>query len=317
MRFGFTPDGPDRCACTWTENRGAGYKGYAQGISVGGLIGLTVATQGGVPPTITTNGGTLQMVATVFPAAANQNVSWSIVPGTGMASISTAGLVTGISNGTVYAKAAAVQDPSVQDSLMITLSNQTAQAPSVITLEATGITSSEATLNGTVNANTLSTDVTFDWGLTSAYVNTVNATPPTVTGNTVTPVLAVLTGLTSNTTYHFRVKGVNAAGTSVGADLTFVTSQGVGSDEKGPMKIDIYPVPNDGRFNVSVRYGSGDDLSMEVYNILGSTILHKENFQVSGNNVTVVDLGDVPSGLYTIILRSSKEARIFKFPVRG
>jgi hypothetical protein len=80
MRYGFTPDGPNRCAGTWTENRVSGYKGYAQGISIGGLIGVTVATQNGVPAVITTDGGTLQMVSTVFPASADQSVTWSINP---------------------------------------------------------------------------------------------------------------------------------------------------------------------------------------------------------------------------------------------
>ena len=40
-----------------------------------------------------------------------------------MASISSTGLVTGVSGGTVYAKAAAVQDITVTDSLMITITS--------------------------------------------------------------------------------------------------------------------------------------------------------------------------------------------------
>jgi hypothetical protein len=315
MRYGFTPDGPNRCAGTWTENRGLGYKGYAQGISIGGLIGLTVATQGGVPATITTNGGTLQMVATVFPSTANQNVTWNIVPGTGMASISPAGLVTAISNGTAYAKATAVQDTTVKDSLMITMSGQTAQPPTVITLAATDITSSGATLNGTVNANTLITDVYFDWGLTSAYGNTVTATPPTVTGTTATPVLVNLSSLQSSTIYHFRVKGNNAAGAATGGDLTFTTSGGVGFSEKDPLKVDIYPVPNDGQFDISIRSGSENTFTLDVYNNLGSKIFSKWNINVQGNRVLPVDLRPVPAGLYTIILRGTGEQVVYKILV--
>jgi hypothetical protein len=224
MRYGFTPVGPNRCAGVWTENRGTDYMGYAQGISIGGLIGLTVATQGGVPATITTNGGTLQMVATVFPATANQNVTWSIVPGTGAASISTGGLVTAITNGTVYAKAVAVQDVTMKDSLLITMTGQTAQLPLVTTLAATLVTFNSATLNGTVNANSATTTVSFNWGLTAAYGNTVTATPATVNGTSTTPVLANLSGLLPATTYHFRATGTNAAGTTNGADMTFTTS---------------------------------------------------------------------------------------------
>ena len=223
MRYGFTPDGPNRCAGTWTENRGTSYLGYAQGISVGGLIGIKVATQNNVSATITTTGGTLQMVDTIFPSTANQSATWSIIPGTGQASISTGGLVTAIANGTVYAKAVAVQDVTVKDSLLITITGQVAQPPIVTTLAATGITFSGATLNGTVNANSLSTTVSFNWGLTASYGNTITATPSPVNGNTPTSVLANLTGLQPLTTYHFRVTGTNSAGTSNGNDLTFTT----------------------------------------------------------------------------------------------
>ena len=310
MRYVFTPDGPDRCACTWTEDRGDGYMGYAQGVSVGGLIGLTVATQGGVPATITTDGGTLQLVATVFPASANQEVNWSIVPGTGMASITSTGLIAGISNGIVYAKATAVQDTTVADSLMITLSGQT--FPYVITLAATGITSSEATLNGTIIANDLTTDASFEWGLTSAYGNTLTAIPSTVSGTTVTPVLANLTGLTSNTTYHFRAKGSNASGTATGADLTFITSTGVGVDNKAPLKVDIYPVPNDGLFNISISNGTKNTWTLEAYNNLGVKIFNKGNFIVQGNGIIPIDLRPIPPGIYTIILHGSDEQLVYK-----
>lgn len=98
-----------------------------------------------------------------------------------------------------------------------------ATGPTVVTTAATAVTSSTATLNGTVNANNASTTVTFDYGLTTAYGTNVPAVPGTVTGNTVTPVSAPITGLLPNTLYHYRVNGVNANGTANGLDLTFTT----------------------------------------------------------------------------------------------
>ncbi|MCX6283217.1 MAG: Ig-like domain-containing protein, partial [Bacteroidetes bacterium] len=222
-RYGFTPDGTNRCAGIWTETRGSAELGYAQGISIGGLIGLSVATQGGVPAVITNAGGTLQMVATVFPSSANQNVTWSIVPGTGAASISPTGLVTAGIDGTVYAKAVAVQDNTMKDSLMITISGQVPLAPSVTTLAATNISGTGATLNGSVIAHNASTSVTFNWGTSISYGNTIAASPSTVTGNTTTQVLAGLSGLSEGTTYHFRCVGTNSVGTTYGSDLSFTT----------------------------------------------------------------------------------------------
>lgn len=100
----------------------------------------------------------------------------------------------------------------------------TVPPPTVVTSGATAITMSGATLNGTVNANNTSTTVTFEWGLTTSYGNSMTANPspiPAVCGNNA--VNGILSGLTPNTTYHYRVEGVNSSGTSYGDDMTFTT----------------------------------------------------------------------------------------------
>jgi len=315
MRYTFTPDGPDKFAGTWTENRGDGYKCYAQGISIGGLIGLDVTTLGGVPPSITISGGTLQMAATVYPANASQNVIWSIVPGTGVATISATGLVTAIANGTVFAKANAVQDTTVSDSLLITLSGQSGMPPSMVTQAATSVTAYTATLNGTANANGLTTDIYFDWGLTPAYGNTLPATPAAVTGNMTYPATTLLSGLQSSTTYHFRIRGINAAGTSYGEDLSFTTDAGVGMEPAEMMKVTVYPVPNHGRFTILIQNGNRDHYSLDVYNNLGINIYSDPDRSLSRNGSTEIDLQPLSAGIYTIILRNGPEARVIKVPV--
>jgi hypothetical protein len=222
-RYDFCQVGPDRYAGIWTENRGTADLGYIQGISQNGLFGIDVTTQGAVPAIINTGNGTLQMVSTVFPSYASQLVTWSIVPVTGMANVSATGLVTAIADGTVWAKAIAVQDNTVKDSLLITLSNQVPVAPDVITLPASNVEWFSATLNGSVDANYFNSTSSFEWGLTNAYGNTISSAPAIVSGGNPTPVIAELTGLNHSTTYHFRCKGVNTAGTSYGQDLTFTT----------------------------------------------------------------------------------------------
>jgi uncharacterized protein (TIGR02145 family)/uncharacterized repeat protein (TIGR02059 family) len=96
--------------------------------------------------------------------------------------------------------------------------------PTATTTAATSVTNTAATLNGTVNANNQSTTVTFDYGLTSSYGSTIDATPNTVTGNTPTNVSASLTGLSEGTLYHYRVKTVTTVETINGGDLTFTTN---------------------------------------------------------------------------------------------
>lgn len=100
-------------------------------------------------------------------------------------------------------------------------------APTATTGAATSITAIGATLNGTVVDNGASTTVTFEYGLTNAYGNVAAAT----TGGTVgagagaTAASVAISSLTCNTTYHFRVKGVNSAGTTNGSDATFTTGK--------------------------------------------------------------------------------------------
>jgi hypothetical protein len=130
-RYNFCQVGPDRFAGIWTEDRGIGNLGYIQGISQNGLFGMEVQTQGSVPAVINTANGTLQLEATVFPSYANQQATWSIVPETGMANVSVSGLVTAVSDGIVWAKAIAVQDNTVMDSLLITITNQTVSAGNI------------------------------------------------------------------------------------------------------------------------------------------------------------------------------------------
>ena len=115
-------------------------------------------------------------------------------------------------------------------SAVATADNQTATAsitvlapPTVTSSAATNITSTTATLNGTINANSASTTVTFDYGTTVGYGSSIAATPSPVTGSSNTSVSASLSGLTANTLYHFRVKGVNSGGTTNGSDLSLTT----------------------------------------------------------------------------------------------
>ncbi|WP_316828957.1 MBG domain-containing protein, partial [Pedobacter miscanthi] len=81
-----------------------------------------------------------------------------------------------------------------------------------------------ASLAGTVNDNNSTTAVTFEYGLTTAYGSSVSGTPSSVTAGTgSTAITGSLTSLLPNTTYHYRIKGINGIGTSNGTDGTFTT----------------------------------------------------------------------------------------------
>ena len=86
----------------------------------------TISVKGtGDATTISENGGTLQMIATVSPKnASNKSVTWSVTNGTGSATISATGLLTAVTNGTVTVKATAKDGSGVSGTKEITISGQ-------------------------------------------------------------------------------------------------------------------------------------------------------------------------------------------------
>jgi hypothetical protein len=79
--------------------------------------------------TISTYGGTLQMLKKTLPTdAADTTATWSRTNGTGTANISGTGLLTALTDGTVTARATANDGSAVYGEEIITISNQTSYA---------------------------------------------------------------------------------------------------------------------------------------------------------------------------------------------
>lgn len=94
--------------------------------------------------------------------------------------------------------------------------------PTVSTRAATGVGTSGATARGTVNPRGAKTTYYFQLGLTAAYG--AQSTPKSLSaGSSSVSVSTRLSGLASQTTYHYRVVARNAGGTSIGSDRTFTT----------------------------------------------------------------------------------------------
>jgi hypothetical protein len=103
-----------------------------------------------------------------------------------------------------------------------TFTTLTATGPPVVaTKPATLIASFSATLNGSLDPHGLVTTVYFQYGTTTSYGST---TPmQTQNGDTYRNIAANISGLNSNTVYHFRIVATNSAGTRFGGDRTFTT----------------------------------------------------------------------------------------------
>ena len=99
----------------------------------------------------------------------------------------------------------------------------TVAAPAVTTQPASSITSATATLNASVNPNTLATSWYFEYGTNTGY-GSFTATNNLAAGLSAVPSPSLLHGLLPGTTYHFRAVAANRLGTSLGDDITFATT---------------------------------------------------------------------------------------------
>lgn len=147
----------------------------------------------------------------------------SPVSGTTSTAVSTS--LTGLLPNTTYYYQVKATNASGTSNSDIVSFKTTALAPVATTNDATSVTGSGATLNGTVTPHDTNVTVFFDYGSTLSYGAPVTADQSPLSGETATAVTYSLTGLEPNTTYHFRVRAVNSGGTTNGDDLTFTTSK--------------------------------------------------------------------------------------------
>jgi hypothetical protein len=96
--------------------------------------------------------------------------------------------------------------------------------PTATTEASTGVGASKATLRGSVNPNGVATSYRFEWGTSAAYGNNVPASPKAIgAGTKGVEASESLTGLTPETTYHYRLVAESEGGAARGEDRTFTT----------------------------------------------------------------------------------------------
>jgi hypothetical protein len=94
--------------------------------------------------------------------------------------------------------------------------------PVLTTGNATAITPTTATVNGTVNPEGQSTTYYFEYGTTTSY-GSQTSMAGAGSGSADVKVSASIGPLTPATTYHYRLVAANPTGTTLGADVSFKT----------------------------------------------------------------------------------------------
>ena len=135
--------------------------------------------------------------------------------------------------------------------------------PTVTTSPASSISSSLATLNGSLNPGGLSTMAKFLYGTTTNYGSVTNVSGA-FSGTNTTNVSVGLTGLSAGTTYHYALVATNSGGSVQGVDLSFTTwtalqawrQQWFGTTNNSGSAADTYVNTGDGFSNL-MKYALG------------------------------------------------------------
>jgi len=97
-----------------------------------------------------------------------------------------------------------------------------AEPPSIVGRPAEDLKAGSATLRANINPQALATSYWFEYGTTTAYGTKVPVTPESIgSGSSDVKVSQTVTGLSKETTYHFRAVAESAAGAVEGEDRTF------------------------------------------------------------------------------------------------
>lgn len=167
-------------------------------------------------------------------------------------------------------------------------------ATSPVTQAVNAVTDSTAFLLGDfLNPTGYTTSVWFEYGTTTAYTNT---TPTTVyvTSGGITE-FTEITGLTPNTTYHYRLATQNAGGTFTGNDIsfaTFVTPSTVVSGGGAKIVIDAGTIYSSGPNDISKVSVNGGSFT-QIANGIGTTSSPPPPIAVNGSELFFTDYNDL------------------------
>jgi hypothetical protein len=178
--------------------------------------------------------------------------------------------VSGLSSNTIYHFIAWVSDGfnSVYGS---DTTFTTEQAPEVVTVAATNVTASNATLNGNLTSmgNASSVNVWFEYATDTYYTdNSGNYSNSTgnQTMNSVGTFNSTVSGLSGNTTYHFRAMASDGNTTVSGTDATFTTAIGLNLEGWGwcTDHNQVVAITFDGYTTMAERPNAPDTYSMHT-----------------------------------------------------
>ncbi len=240
---------------------------------------LEITVADNAPAAITTDDGTLQLIATVLPSNSNQNVVWSTISGNASAYVLPNGIVTAINNGTAVIQAVSAEDSTILDTIEVTITNQIVAVNSLtISVE------NDAAPVITTGGGTLQLIATV---LPSNSVQSVVWS--TISGNAFAYVMpnGVVTAIGNGTA---TIQAVSTEDNTV-SDTIEITITGVlGLGDYAKEDIIIYPNPAKTQLTIQSPSEVGQ---VTIYNMLGQEVLEQKGGSIN--------IGSLAQGSYMIM----------------
>jgi hypothetical protein len=284
--------------------------------------GATIASGFGTT-SITVNFGTSAVSGVITVAATNQcgngpsstfNVTVNPLPAaagtiTGPASVCAGSTgvytVAAIANATTYVWTVPAGATYVQTANTITVTFGTSPGAGVISVKGTNACGSgtvSPNFNITINAIPAAPVVTANGALLTSSIATGNqwyyegtGLIPGATNQTYT---ATITG------WYWSVVTVNGCSSDTSNHVYVLF---VGQNELDGSNFNIYPVPNDGKFNVSIVTPSQETFTIQVYNLLGEKFYEQRDVTTQGGKFeTSIDLRPIARGIYSVVFLNSQ-----------
>ncbi|MEO6168141.1 MAG: fibronectin type III domain-containing protein [Chitinophagales bacterium] len=165
---------------------------------------------------------------------------------------------------------------------------------------AESITSTTARLSwkGTCNATTYNLQYRKTGTITWTTVNTAATS-------------VVISGLTANTSYDYRVRSECGGGnnSSYTAILTFTTTLRLGmeAEELAVKGINIFPNPAKDNVSIEITSSTSKVINITLVNSLGQVVDRMDNVTVDGTITRLIDLKKMNSGMYYVNIYDGKD----------
>ena len=89
-----------------------------------------------------------------------------------------------------------------------------------------------------------------------------------------------------------------------------------GMDELSTSKTTVFPVPNDGRFKVSMTGKASSTCTILIFNPLGDKIFERDDVPAQGPSEQLIDIRPAASGIYSVVFLSNDHTVVRKVLVR-